>query len=185
MKRNLDFNNQRWTFRPARLKYWGQFVQEKDKLGAILVAGLGEFERHLAPNADICEVQGDYNNLNTSMDLHLQGMFFDTIYCFEVLEHLVNPGHLLKYLRYRLNAFGSIYVSFPTGRPIWLWTDGHFHEFQRARAEIMFEMCGLRIERKTLTPRLWMPFFSYFKGIRPIFRLFWPLRCAIYELRRG
>lgn len=179
MKNNLDFNNQKWVFRPSRLKHWGRFVKEEHKRGLILVAGLGEFEKALASNATFGKVNGDYNN-NYTWNVEDAPV----VYCFEVLEHLLNPGKFLKDLAFMADLHAAIYVSFPTGRPISLWTNGHFHEFQVKRAEKMFEMCGLEIVRSTKTPIIWMKWWKYFTGFRPLLRLFFPLRCAIYELRR-
>jgi len=180
----LDFNNQEWTFRPIRLKYWGKFVYPSHMLGNIIVAGLGVFEKELTKiyHNTLHVVHGDYNknpHTITPEDAHITA-----IYCFEVLEHLVDPTALL-YLFNRIssNKDCPIYVSFPTRRPMFLWTDGHFHEFQMRRAEKMFEICGFRVVRKTLTPPIRFKWWKHFTGFRPFLRLFWPLRCAIYELR--
>lgn len=176
----LDFNNQEWAFRPARLKHWGTFVRPEHKVGRILVAGLGEFEKALAPDATFFEMGGDYNS-STEPSILMP----TAVYCFEVLEHLINPGNLLWRIRYGLSRNAPLYVSFPTGRPTFLWTDGHFHEFQCKRAEKLFEMCGLSVVRKTITPPIRMKWYEYLRGWRPMLRLIWPLRCAIYELRRA
>jgi len=97
---------------------------------------------------------------------------------------LLNP---LKFLQdisvFLMNENSIFYISFPTGRPVFLWTDGHFHEFQMKRAEKMFEMAGFEVVKKAKTGIIWRKWWEYFTGIRPFLRLFFPLRCAMYELR--
>ena len=175
---SLDFNNQEWTFRKQRLNYFYKFVEVKD--GNILVAGHGAFEDSLARGANLENIIGDYDSKPLTKHYVSKP---DAVYCFEVLEHLINPGILLNMIRSKMSKDTPLYVSFPTGRPMFLWTNGHFHEFQMKRAEKMFEMAGLEVVKRAKTGIIWRKWHEYFKGVRPFLRLFFPLRCAMYELR--
>ena len=175
---SLDFNNQKWTFRKVRVKYFEKFVDKKD--GTIIVFGLDEFEKTLSPNANLINVDGDYNYSDW---LAQTGNDFKTVYCFEVLEHLLNPHLFLESIRKILAKDGVLYLSFPTGRPVFLWTNGHFHEYQMKRAEKLFEIAGFEVEKKAKTGIIWKKWYEYFMGFRPLLRFFIPLRCAMYKLR--
>ena len=68
---------------------------------------------------------------NTTVDLdtgELQG-HYDVVTCFEVLEHLFNPLRCLLQIKKVLVRDGRLYLSIPTGKPQFLWSPSHFHEF--------------------------------------------------------
>lgn len=52
---------------------------------------------------------------------------FDTICCYDVLEHLVDPGHVLSELRGLASAGGRLQVSVPNARHISLLIDLALH----------------------------------------------------------
>lgn len=106
---------------------------------------------------------------------------FDTVFCFEVIEHVQNALSFMQQVQYLIKPYGVIYLSTP-GRLKILWTKHHFHEMPPARIDKwIFKPLGLKIIRKK---RIWVehsPFF-YFKGFRPLLRLFLNYTW-IYELR--
>jgi hypothetical protein len=178
-KTNLNFQKQNWTFRPQRIKIWGDFVKGYTS-GKILVCGMGEIEKLIAPKAELVGTEGDYNwSLWKPSDLGL----FKTAYCFETVEHLCNPLLFLVQLRLFLEEDADVFISWPSGRPQFLWTNGHFHEMRQDRAEELFKMAGYRIVHHKWTPILWKKPWEYFKGIRPFLRLIFPLRCLMYHLK--
>jgi hypothetical protein len=179
-KQNLDFNNQPWVFRPARVKMWRDFVGEYK--GNILVCGLGDFELEMAPNSRFCTTNGDYNYPHWLPETGNLSQY-EVVFCFEVLEHLCNPLLFLERLREFITNDCDVYISFPSGRPQFLWTAGHFHEYGKARAEMLFKMAGYQIIRSGKTGIIWKKWYEYFRGVRPLLRLFWPLRCRLYHLR--
>lgn len=97
---------------------------------------------------------------------------YDTIFCFEVLEHLQNPLMLMKNIVDSLNPNGIVYVSLPS-RPKMLWPDFHYNEIPRDRLnKWIFQPLGLRIEKEKfikVRPKLRVKLFI---GFRPIIRLF-------------
>jgi hypothetical protein len=143
---------------------------------------LDKFEYDL-PGIHLTGTTGDYN-FNDWEPMKPYTKSFKTVFCFEVLEHLCNPLLLLRRIKEFIVDDADIYLSFPSGRPQFLWTDYHFHEFDPARAEKLFEMAGYRIIVSDRTPILWMKPGKYFKGIRPLLRLIFPLRCRLYHLKK-
>lgn len=114
-------------------------------------------------------------------DCNLSGYKFDTIFFFEVIEHIQNPLHLMTQVKTMLKEGGTIYLSSPA-RPQFLWTEYHFHEMKPERLQKwIFEPCGLVVKRKEKL-KVPYPFWKFFPGIRPIFRLFFT-HTWIYELQ--
>lgn len=178
-KTKLNFSKQRWTFRPARVKIWKSFIGELES-DYILVCGLGEFEYKLGYITRFSETIENFNYTDWHPVLH---QTFKTVFCFEVLEHLCNPLLFLERLKEFIYQDADIFISFPSGRPQFLWTGGHFHEYGKERAEELFRLAGYKVIRTERTPIIWKRPLEYFKGIRPFLRLFWPLRCRLYHLR--
>jgi len=174
-----EFNNQIWTYRPKRVNIWKRFVN--DVSGDILVCGLDEIEYKIAPCANLVNTKGDYN-YNT-WHPNSDKVCYKTVFCFEVLEHLVNPLLFLERLKMFCDSNTNIYISFPSGRPEFLWTNAHFHEYSKKRAETLFKMAGLNIVKRGKSGIIWKNFSDYLKGFRPLLRLFFPLNCRLYHLR--
>jgi len=108
------------------------------------------------------------------------GHTFQTVFCFEILEHLQNPLFFMREVKSLIRpSGGTLYLSTP-GRIQWLWTDKHFIEMSPKRLQKwILEPLGLRIVRKQrlrITPSL-----RHF-GIRPIIRLF-TNNTWIYEIK--
>jgi len=179
-KRNkLYFNNQAWVFSPRRIGIWRNFVGTFEN--PVLVFGIGNFEKEAFPNAKMVETEGDYNDRWFPKNSDVK---YKTVFCFEVLEHLCNPLLFLETIKLYIDDGVDIFLSFPSGRPQWLWTNEHFHEYGKTRAEKLFEMAGYKIIKSEKTAVLWPPLRRYFTGIRPMFRLLFPLRCRLYQLRK-
>ena len=105
----------------------------------------------------------------------------NTVFCFEVLEHLKNPDLFLRTLKDYLNPAALVIVSFPTHIHPVFWSRTHFHEFDEKRASCLFSEASYEvILRKTSIN--WPDFKVFFKGkklgrfwipcIRPMLRLF-------------
>ena len=120
---------------------------------------------------------------NTEIDLDIGELSgkYDTIFCFEVIEHLFNPLHCLLGVHRILKSDGRLFLSTPKGKPHFLWWKDHFHElhiaelinlFGRARFEV------IRIKCIRYRPLCW-----YFTGFRPFLRLFFERRFLI-ELKK-
>jgi SAM-dependent methyltransferase len=85
---------------------------------------------------------------------------FDTIFSFEVLEHLLNPLWNLRECRRVLKDDGTIYVTTPKGGfpSTLMWPNTHFHEIDRERMHVLAENAKLsinHIERFNKGPLYW------------------------------
>lgn len=89
---------------------------------------------------------------------------YDTIFCFEVIEHVMNPYGFMKNIRKKLD--GNLYLSTPIlGLLGILQIDAHFTEYKQSRLEILFRSTGFEIVKKQKfnSVPLWG-----ISGIRPI-----------------
>jgi hypothetical protein len=180
-RQDLNFSEQNWTFRPQRVNVWRDFVG--DVSDPILVLGLGEFEKRVWPDLRLVGTEGDYNYDKWKSE---KSEKYQTVFCFEVIEHLCNPLLFLERIKLFLADDGDLFISWPSGRPQFLWTAGHFHEMGQNRAEKMFQMAGYTWDTENgwrWTPILWKKPLEYLKGVRPLLRLFFPLHCLLYHLK--
>lgn len=141
-----------------------------------------EIESLIAPQISLYATTGDYNYA-TWEPVIIGATPFKTVFCFEVIEHILNPMLFLNRLKDFIADDADIYISFPSGRPQFLWTAGHFHEYSKDRAEKLFEMAGYQIIRSERSSIIWKKPGDYFKGFRPLLRLIFPLRCLLYHLK--
>ena len=105
----------------------------------------------------------------------------DLVTGFEILEHLVSPFPLLKFLEAK-----KLFVTVPLN----LWfskayrskidnRDRHFHEFEEWQFDWLLEKTGWRIINK----KKWTnPVFKF--GIRPILRMFTPRYYIVYAEKK-
>ena len=77
----------------------------------------------------------------TDIDLDIEKLtgIFDTVFCFEVIEHLFNPLHLLLEIHKVLSSEGRLYLSTPKRRPHIMWYKYHFHEFSKQELNNLIE----------------------------------------------
>jgi len=124
---------------------------------------------------------------NTRHDLDIgtiEGQW-GSILCFEVLEHLGNPLHLLLEMRNALKPDGFIWLSTPLiarWRPDGFRAGNHVFEFSRPQLEFLLHRGGLLIEEEHVFR--YKPVTQYLRGIRPLVRLFSD-RCILLKLRPG
>jgi len=129
-------------------------------------------------NVEIDQVDYDFN-----FDFPLPKKY-DTILCLEVLEHLQNPLFFMKNVKNMLTPKGVLYLSTPS-RFRFLWTEKHFFEMsQRHLRKWILAPLDLKIMRsKSRGMTFKRPWWFYFTGIRPLFRLFFD-NTRIYEIRQ-
>lgn len=117
---------------------------------------------------------------------------YDTIFCFEVLEHLQNPLFFLIQIKKMMKQDSVLYLSVPS-KPKWLWTNHHFFEYDNKHLEKWLLIpAGFKIVRhkKFRLIRHWTvyligvrPLLSVFKhGFKPLIRTFYN-RHNIYEVQ--
>ena len=92
------------------------------------------------------------------------------IFCFEVLEHLMNPLLFLNQLRSRYcDKDTQIFVSYPQN-PCFLPTKHHFHEFKDDEFFTLIYNAKFEIVTHKRIKH-WSQWWFYFTGIRPTIRL--------------
>ncbi len=105
----------------------------------------------------------------------------DVVFCFEVLEHLMSPKYFLLELKKYMHRRTQLFISYPC-RPKLLWTDQHFHEYDRKRFQYLLDSTGFRI-LATENQHFPRPLWAYLNGIRPMLRIFINTDRLIYAKR--
>ena len=124
---------------------------------------------------------------NTTHDLDtddLEGEW-QTILCFEVLEHLGSPLRLLQQIKQHLGPNGTAFLSTPLVvsrfRPThWLLGKHHVFEMDRRQIEFLLQKAGLVVEDEIHCR--YLPLWKSFLGVRPIIKLFTD-RCILLRLK--
>lgn len=116
-----------------------------------------------------------------SMESAFPGLFFDRIYCSEVLEHVLHPDRVVQAMTHLLKPGGRIVVSVPNERLInavkgtlrrlgllhaifggqiaeRMDDEWHLHTFMRREACALLEEAGLKVGRVWGIPFYWLPF---------------------------
>ncbi|MFQ5822873.1 MAG: methyltransferase domain-containing protein [bacterium] len=98
----------------------------------------------------------------------LQGSY-KTIFCFEVIEHLMNPLFFMRNCLEILEDESKMYISTPLRKPEVLRdNETHFNEYRPKELHRLFNKAGFKINRLRIVrhiPSSWL-----FKGIRPALR---------------
>ena len=88
----------------------------------------------------------DYSDWHPTIDKS------NTVLCFEVLEHLINPGLFLTRLKMFIDDDTDIFVSVPRrGLIEWMGSNSkfksihHFHEFDEDTIQFLFKECGYKV----------------------------------------
>ena len=122
---------------------------------------------------------------NTNWDLDCSGgysedTFYENVFVFEVIEHLLNP---LLFLRQLHPICKYVYLSTPYKRPNWMRNkELHFHEFNMNELEHLIDVAGFKIiDKKIINATQWRYMFT---GIRPFLRVLGFDRNVILRLRR-
>lgn len=154
------FEGKNQTMRNLRIRELKKFL--KKDLGKILHLGKAPlFKRDLG--IDFEETEGDLD-ITTLRDDN-----YDTVFMFEIAEHLFNPLYVLLNVRKTLKEGGLLYLSTPR-RPFFLRNKSHhFHEYQDKSLENLLQRAGFEITRTKLFRT--RSFISAFKGIRPLLRV--------------
>lgn len=136
---------------------------------------INEIEKKLGITADSTNAT-DFNNCVTAPKDK-----YDNIFCFEVLEHVMNPALFMRQLRELLNDNGVLYLSTPKASIINFYQyKHHFAEYRTQQLIALFEYCGFMVKRVKIYKSF--PFKCYFKGIRIAIRTVF-YRTHLFELR--
>jgi len=104
-------------------------------------------------------------DLNWPWDL---GKKYNTITCFEVIEHIQNPLLMLIIIKQHLSENGKLYLTTPVS---WLLGKGEYHFIEYNRNDLLelVKMAGMQvIEFERIRGYTWC---WRYLGIRPIIRL--------------
>jgi len=101
---------------------------------------------------------------------------YNTVFCFEVLEHLINPGTFLDKLKGYIAHDANVFVSVPR-RGLFEWygsktkfsSDYHFHEFTEKQIRCLFKETGYEVIDHNQFLRA-VPFVELFGSWRRILR---------------
>lgn len=155
-----DSQNQR------RYKYVKRFLDKFQPKGKLLdIGGANVLGMKLARDFNL-----EYETTNEDLDYTVDANGkYDTIFIFEVLEHLMNPLLCLNNVKKYCKENTQIFISVPRQQHLF-WNQYHFHEFDKKRFEYLIEKAGLKIiGSSSFIARFdWL---FYITGIRPILRL--------------
>jgi len=144
-----------------------------DKISNVLDIGI---ENHLISilKRHFVGIKIDNTSKDIDFDVDKLSGSYDTVFCFEVIEHLFNPLHLLIEIKKVLKDSGYLYLSVPKKKPLFLQGTCHFHEFYKKDLVNLVEWAGFKIIRESIIME--RPLWRYFLGIRLFLRLFFERR---------
>jgi SAM-dependent methyltransferase len=146
--------------RGLAFRYYRQLGDSRRVLD--LGCGLGDFGR-LWPVADT-EVYGldvdsgaverasrweiaRHWDLEDAMPLPFEDAFFDAVVARDVLEHLLDPGRVVRELYRLLRPGGNVIASVIMAKPRLVWSDyTHVRGFTEKTARLLFEDAGFAVE---------------------------------------
>lgn len=125
-------------------------------------------------DVDIDNTAGDLNFANWKPNKK-----YSTVFCFHVIEHLINPLLFLMELRKRCSSNAKIFLTYPTGH---YWHTCHWHQIDTKRFKLLLEEAGYTIVRHQ-SKILWRDWKYMFFNLRPFLRLIFGQRYQYYELK--
>lgn len=123
-----------------------------------------------------------YTNFDLNYEFKLRDDYkYDTLFCCEVIEHLLNPLWFFLQARAMMGPKSLMYLTYPI-QPHPFWCGCHFHEYDKSRFRFLLREAGLVI----VDYREYVQW-KRITGIRPIIRntpMGW-LKQQIYVLKKG
>ena len=165
---------------------WARFKRTMKFVGEIVVGrtlDVGDknqfgvwIEEHF--NVEMSNTKGDLNKGNWSPVL-----IFDTIFVFEVIEHLMNPLLFLDELALRCHEGTRVFITYPSGAWVSWIMRMHYHEIPRARFRLLIghsKFVEVRYEKVFL----WGDWKYWLFRVRPFLRyVVFGFRYQYYELK--
>ena len=124
------------------------------------------------------------DNTEHDLDTHRSNdCFYDNIFAFEVIEHLLNPLVFIQWAYRHLNWGGNLYISTPINRPKWMRNkEWHFHEFNYNELVHLIDVAGFKIvDEKRINCTKW---YYAFTGFRPLLRVLGYDKNILLRLKR-
>ena len=127
---------------------------------------------------------------NTDGDLNYPGWLprrekgiYDTIFMFEVIEHLLNPLTFLNELSKLCNNETRVFITYPAGTWIAWCMKMHFHEIKRDIFQVLLEHSPF-VEVRYENVFLWKDWRYWLFRVRPFLRyVVFGLRYQFYEIK--
>jgi len=145
---------------------------------ALMFGEKAPFETAICKELDI---ELHCTNFNLDYEFPIITQRHDTMFCCELIEHLLNPLWFFSQARDLMTDKTLMYLTYPI-QPHWAWCAGHFHEYDRSRFLYLLREAGLEV----VDYKQYINWKSI-RGIRPIIRntpLGW-LKQQIYVLKKG
>lgn len=147
-------------------------------------------EKYINTNCGACLDIGDQNYIGTKIASHFGMQYYytigdlnwnnwylstdnkpDVVFCFRVLEYLLNPLLFLSRLRINYcNEETLIFLFYPQN-PCFFEGMHHFHHFTDKEFNTLITMAEFDIIARQKV-KLWCPWWFYLTGIRPIIKFF-------------
>lgn len=105
------------------------------------------------PNEIAAWVAEAYDSINhTDFNKEIKpAQKYDTVFCFEVIEHLLNPLFFMEQIRKKcLNKGGVVYLSTPVANRFgFMFNESeHFSEYRIDKLKVLFEYAGFKVEKE-------------------------------------
>ena len=159
-----------------RLKVYRRFIDGKIGWDSLDIGQSNYIGRSLGAKENTLPC--DFNN-----EILTEFKGYNTIYCFEVINHVMNPLNFMRQIHSLLYSGGTCYLSCPK---LWLIPWHHckhnFVNYAPERLKKLFEYAGFEVVRHE-THNPW-PLRFAFTGIRPFFRFLFN-RIEVWELRKS
>lgn len=157
-----------------RLKQTVEFVRlHIDHATNILCIGdESVFDKTVADGLDISSIKlsntcGDLDSRDWTYRMG-SGISYRFVFCFEVLEHLLNPLLFLKELSDFISHDAIVFISVPNHLLRRHWRTLHYHEIDPVRFEYLCEQAGYEIVDHVC--HKYYPILRDITGIRPFIR---------------
>ena len=174
------------TYTHPRIGYTINFLKDCKKYVVVLDIGEKNLpDKIIASHFDhvLINTQGNLDETGWNKDLPK----FKYIYCFEVMEHLLNPLLFLEEVKKVMQPDSKLFISVPFHTHRRYWNNSHWHEMDIERLNYLFDVAGLKVLRfdkrysyKTVSigksvellsgKRKFQGVWAHFKKIKPIIR---------------
>ena len=123
-----------------RMKHTLDFIEKNGCRAPILCTGKAEeFEKRMGFKIDYTDF-----DLNWEFELTPRSKY-KTIFCFHVIEHLMNPLLFLNQLSRMMDKESLLYIVYPTHGIKLFWCNSHFHEYDVSRFHYLLNEAELDI----------------------------------------
>jgi SAM-dependent methyltransferase len=173
----MSFNPFNTQTASSAVDYWRcdkliSTLKTKKQFGNSLDIGdKNPFTKRLVDELNITKLKNTQFDLNYPQSIDDK---FDSIFCFEVLEHVQNPLLLLDWIAEHLEQEGTLYLTTPKGGfpSVLMWPPSHYHEIDLYRIKVLFDLSKLKIKENRIFKA---PPTIYLRTglIRPLFRILW------------